>query len=78
MKAKQMLEEVKKRLTEKHWNYSFKPHSWFFPSDAAPHDASFKYKCKRLYKLGLLERRGDSNARWGFSYRVPELKEEVK
>ncbi len=66
----EMLEEVKRRLTVKHWNYSFTPHEWFFPGDAAPHNTTFKRHCKKLHELGLLE--GRQGGRWGRSYRVPE------
>jgi len=43
---------------------------WFFPSDLIPLSSSFKYQCKKLYGLGLLEREGDANSRWGYSYRI--------
>ena len=66
----QMFKDVKERLTVIHRNYRFKPHDWFRPDDVAPHSLHFKYICKRLYSLGLLEGcRGD---RWGWSYRVPK------
>jgi len=71
MKPEEMLEIVKQRLTVIHWNYSFKPHDWFFPNDVAPHSNSFKYKCKKLYSLRMLERQGDNTNRWGYQYRVP-------
>jgi len=70
MKPEQMLEEVKRRLTLTYWNYSFKPTEWFFPSDVTPYSNSFKYKCKKLHALGMLERQGDGTARWGYRYRV--------
>lgn len=51
------------------------PNGWFFPGDVYPHSQSLKYKCNKLYKLGLLERRGDSSDRWGYSYRILVEKE---
>jgi len=76
MKPEEWLEEVKRKLTIKHWNYSHEPDAWFFPSDVAPHDAQFKYRCTRLYEAGLLERHGDSKDRWGYRYRIkPQMEE---
>jgi len=71
MKPEQILEEVIRKLARTYWNYNFKPNEWFFPSDVSPHSTSFKYKCKKLHALGMLERQGDSSDRWGYRYRVP-------
>ncbi len=72
-----MLKEIQKRLTVPTWNYSFKPHEWFFPGDVAPHSTSFKYKCNKLYELGLLER-SEGYGRWGYRYRVPISKSDIE
>lgn len=66
----EMLQEVKDALEIKRWGYSFTPHQWFRPDDVMPHSPSFKYICKKLHGLGLLERRPTSG-RWGYFYRVP-------
>jgi len=61
---------VKGMLSRKFWNPKhYEPNDWFFPSDLA-NSPQFKYKCKKLYEVGLLERRGDENDRWGYQYRV--------
>ena len=70
MKLEEWLAEVKRLLAIKRWNYTHKPDAWFFPSDVAPHSAQFKYRCKKLYEAGLLERHGDSKERWGYQYRI--------
>jgi len=72
-----MLEEIQRRLAIPTWSYSFTPHAWFFPNDVAPHSASFKYRCKKLHALGLLER-SESYGRWGYRYRVPILTGDVQ
>ena len=46
------------------------PDGWFFPTDVAPHDASFKYACQKFHKIGLLERQGDSTDHYGYQYRI--------
>lgn len=69
-KHEEWLLEVKRQLTIKRWNHSFKPNEWFFPSDVIPHSTQFKYRCKKLYEAGLLER-SESHGRWGWRYRVP-------
>lgn len=66
-----MIAEVERKLTAKYWNMSFTLDSWFFPSDLCPHSLAFKYRCKKLYELGLLERQGDGRARWGYRYHIP-------
>lgn len=65
------LEDVKRRLATPKWNISHKPHEWFFAGDVAPHSNTFKYRCKKLYEAGVLERQGDGTNRWGYRYRVP-------
>ena len=42
----------------------------FFPSDLISHSSALKYTCKKLYKQGVLERKGDSNNRWGYTYQI--------
>ena len=66
----ELLDEVKRALSIKHWNYSYEPHDWFFPNDVIAHSSQFKYRCNKLYKAGLLDRRGDERDRWGYQYRV--------
>lgn len=69
----EMMAEVKERLTAEYWSMSFTLDSWFFPGDLYPHSTAFRYKCKKLYELGLLERQGDWGARWGYRYHIPSL-----
>lgn len=66
--------EIKRRLTAKYWNMSFTLDDWFFPGDLSPHSARFKYMCKKLYALGLLERT-ESYGRWGWRYHIPQSRE---
>jgi len=66
----EMLDEVKHNLGRKYWSMSFSPDSWFFPSDLSPFNSQFKYRCKKLYEAGMLERQGNSSDRWGYRYRV--------
>ncbi|KKL82683.1 hypothetical protein LCGC14_1982290 [marine sediment metagenome] len=68
------LASVIRALAESRCNTKLKPHAPFFPSDAVPHSSKFKYKCKKLYEAGLLER-SEGYGRWGYRYRVPEPKE---
>ena len=68
---KDMLEEIKRSLAGEFWNHSYMPTDWFFPSDVSPHDSSFKYLCKRLHEIGLLNRSGNPG-RWGYRYQVKE------
>jgi len=72
----EMMAEVRHCLIRKYWNMSFTLDSWFFPSDLHPYDASFKYRCKKLYELGLLER-DNSAGRWGWRYHIPQTSQEV-
>jgi len=69
----ELLDDVKRRLAVKYWNYSFKPDSWFFPSDLSPHNNQFKYRCKKLYEAGMLKRQGSNGDRWGYRYKVKLL-----
>lgn len=75
--TEEILADVVRSLAIPKWNYSFEPNDWFFPSDVRPHSSTFKYRCKKLHALGLLERDGDSPSRWGFRYRAP-LAEVIK
>ena len=68
----EMLADVERRLAIPRWNMNFKSHDWFFPNDVAPHSSKFKYMCKKLHGLGMLERNGGGSNRWGYTYRVPE------
>lgn len=68
----EMMAGVRRRLTAKYWNMSFTLDDWFFPNDLSPHNARFKYMCKKLYGLGLLERT-DSAGRWGYKYHIPNV-----
>ena len=67
----EMMAEVKHKLTREYWNMSFTLDSHFFPSDLSPFDTGFKYKCKKLHELGLLER-DDNPGRWGYRYHIPK------
>ena len=67
----EMLDEVKHRVGIS--TYHYENGSWFMPNDIAPHSSRFKYRCKKLYEAGLLERQGTSRDRWGYSYRVKLL-----
>jgi hypothetical protein len=64
------LADVKRCLLLPQWQRKANPTAWFFPSDIVNHSSSFKYKCEKLYKAGLLERNGSPDDRWGFQYRV--------
>ena len=66
--------DLEKRLTATYWNMHFTLDSWFFCGDLAPHSTKIKYRCKRLYELGLVERRGNSSNRWGFQYKLRVMK----
>lgn len=64
-----MLDELKYQLSLKRWNYNYGLHDWFFPEDVVRHSKKFKYMCRRLYSLGLLER--DTGSPFGYTYRIP-------
>ena len=72
----EMMEEVRRLLTKEYWNMSFTLDSWFFPSDLIPFSTVFKYKCKKLFKLGLLER-SNGAGRWGYRYHIPHFVNEA-
>jgi len=67
----ELLSDIKRLLALKRWNYSYEMNDWFFPSDLIPHSTSVKYRCKKLFIAGLLERQGSSSDRWGYRYRIP-------
>ena len=66
----EMMAQVRRYLTRKYWSMSFTLDSWFFPSDLSPFDAGFKYRCKKLYEMGLLERSASAGRR-GYRYHIP-------
>lgn len=77
LKPAEMMAEVRRRLTAKYWNMSFTLDDWFFPNDLSSYDARFKYVCKKLYGLGLLERQPPDGwaGRWGYQYHIPQSRE---
>ena len=70
MTPEDMLKDVQESLAIRRRTYNYEPHDWFFPSDVHPHSNSFKYQCKKLHTLGMLERSAGFG-RWGYTYRVP-------
>jgi len=68
------LEDIKNLIKKSKYNYQ--SNSWFFPSDLIPHSSSLKYACKKLYERGELERHGNETYKWGYQYRIKDVKEE--
>jgi hypothetical protein len=74
----QMLAEVRYAVSKSLYNYS--DNRWFSPNDVVSFSNSFKYKCAKLYKLGLLERSPEDGyaGRWGYFYRFVAVKKELE